>query len=145
MNIGGACVPCMTLSTTLVLHLTVTWPWKNKNPIWYAQLILNSVALVSVRRLLSTDLTKTLVSSFVLSQIDYCNSLLYGCPQYLFNKLQKVQNNAARLVTRVGLPESDHKLSLLILLLSTRCPLNHEYSTNSKHIKDWKERLFIMT
>ena len=56
----------------------------------------------SVRHLLSTDATKTLVSAFVLSRLDYSNSLLFGCPQYLLNKLQKVQNNAARLVLRVS-------------------------------------------
>ena len=60
----------------------------------------------SIRHLLSTDATKTLVSAFVLSLLDYCNSLLFGCPQYLLHKLQKVQNNAARLVLRVS--KTDH-------------------------------------
>ena len=60
----------------------------------------------SIRHLLSTDATKTLVSAFVLSRLDYCNSLLFGCPQYLLNKLQKVQSNAARLVLRVS--TTDH-------------------------------------
>ena len=60
----------------------------------------------SIRHLLSTDATKTLLSSFVLSRLDYCNSLLFGRPQYLLNKLQKNQNNAARLVLSVS--ETDH-------------------------------------
>ena len=60
----------------------------------------------SIRHLLSTDATNTLVSAFVLSRLDYCNSLLLGCPQYLLNKLQKVQNNAARLVLRFS--KTDH-------------------------------------
>ena len=55
----------------------------------------------SIRHLLSTDATETF-SAFVLSRLDYCNALLFGCPQYLLNKLQKVQNNAARLVLRVS-------------------------------------------
>ena len=46
----------------------------------------------SIRHHLSTDATKTIVSAFVLSRLDYCNSLLFGCPQHLLNKLQKVQN-----------------------------------------------------
>ena len=54
----------------------------------------------SVRHYLSTDATKTLVCAFVLSKIDYCNSLLAGLPQYLLRKLQRIQNNAARLVLR---------------------------------------------
>ena len=60
----------------------------------------------SIHYLLSTDATKTFVSAFVLSCLDYCNSLLFGCPQNLLNKLQKVQNNAARLVQRVY--KTDH-------------------------------------
>ena len=54
----------------------------------------------SVRHLLSDEVTKTLISAFVLSRFDYCNSLLAGCPKYLLFKLQKVQNSAARLVLR---------------------------------------------
>ena len=38
--------------------------------------------------------------AFVLSRLDYGNSLLAGCPKYLLSKLQKVQNNAARLIFR---------------------------------------------
>ena len=54
----------------------------------------------SIRHLLATQATQTLVFSLVLS-LDYCNSLLSGCPQYLLDKLQKVQNAAARRVCKV--------------------------------------------
>ena len=54
----------------------------------------------SVRHLLSAEATKTLVCSLVLSRLDYCNSLLAGSPKCLLNRLQKVQNSAARLVCR---------------------------------------------
>ena len=50
--------------------------------------------------------TQNLVCSHVLSRIDYCNSLLSGCPQYLLDTLQKVQNAAARLVCKAK--KSDH-------------------------------------
>jgi len=42
----------------------------------------------------------TKVECFVTCRIDYCNSLLYGLPDYQLAKLQRVQNWAARLVYR---------------------------------------------
>ena len=36
-----------------------------------------------------------------LSRLDYCKSPLSGSPQYLLNKIQKVQNNTACFVLRV--------------------------------------------
>ena len=56
----------------------------------------------STRHLLTADATKILVSAFVLSRLDYCNSLLAGCPQTVLSKLQKLQNYAARLVLRTS-------------------------------------------
>ena len=60
----------------------------------------------SIRSYLTTDATKTLISAFVLSRLDYCNGLFVNCPAETLDKLQRVQNNAARLVLRV--PRSDH-------------------------------------
>ena len=54
----------------------------------------------AIRHYLSEDVTKKLLCAFVLSRLDYCNSLLAGCPKYLLSKLQKVQNNTARLISR---------------------------------------------
>ena len=45
---------------------------------------------------------KKLLWAFALSRLDYCNSLLAGCPKYLLSKLRKVQNTAARLVFRTS-------------------------------------------
>ena len=43
----------------------------------------------SICHFLSQDALKTLISAFVLSRIDYCNSLLAGCPKQLIHKLKK--------------------------------------------------------
>ena len=60
----------------------------------------------AIRHFLSVEATKTLVSAFILSRLDYCNGLLINCPHDLIQRLQKVQNSAARLVLRV--PRRDH-------------------------------------
>jgi hypothetical protein len=54
----------------------------------------------TIRHILTIQATKTLVSSFVLSRLDYGNCLLAGIPDSLLKKLQKVQNCAARLILR---------------------------------------------
>ena len=49
---------------------------------------------------MSTNAANKLVVSLVLSELDYCNSLLAGLPDNKRNKLQSMQNQAARLVIR---------------------------------------------
>ncbi len=41
-----------------------------------------------------------LINVFITSRLDYCNALLGGCSACLINKLQMVQNAAARVLTR---------------------------------------------
>ena len=52
----------------------------------------------SIRRSLTSDARKTLVNAFVMSRLDYCNSLCHGINEGLLNKLQHIQNAGARLV-----------------------------------------------
>jgi len=49
---------------------------------------------------------KQLVHTFVISRLDYCNSILAGLPQDLLSQLQRVQNAAASFV--LGLQPRDH-------------------------------------
>ncbi|KAI5629080.1 hypothetical protein C0J50_10534, partial [Silurus asotus] len=53
-----------------------------------------------LRNMLSISDAEKLVYAFMTSRIDYCNALLGGCPASLINKLQLVQNAAARVLTR---------------------------------------------
>jgi hypothetical protein len=53
-----------------------------------------------IRQYLDNKSTETLVHAFVTSRLDYCNSVLYGLPVSQLSRLQRVQNTAARLVTR---------------------------------------------
>ena len=56
-----------------------------------------------IRRYLTTDAAKKVVNSLVTTRLDYCNSLLYGIPGRLLARLQKVQNTAARIVSRTSI------------------------------------------
>ena len=56
----------------------------------------------SIRQYLSVEATKTLVSSLVLSRLDYCNAVLAGCPQVLLDKIQRVINCSARLIYKAS-------------------------------------------
>ncbi|KAI5607960.1 hypothetical protein C0J50_6957, partial [Silurus asotus] len=53
-----------------------------------------------LRNMLSISDAEKLVHAFMTSRLDYCNALLGGCPASLINKLQLVQNAAARVLTR---------------------------------------------
>ena len=87
-----------TLGVTLDVHLTMIT--NVVNLVKTADFQLRHIN--STSHYLSVDETKMRVSAFVLLRLDYCNSFLCGYPQYLINRLQKVQNNAARLILKIS-------------------------------------------
>ena len=62
--------------------------------------------IAKVRHILSQNDAEKLVHAFVTSRLDYCNSLLSGCPRKSLKCLQLVQNAAARVLT--GTKRRDH-------------------------------------
>ena len=56
--------------------------------------------LSRIRMYIDKDACKRAVHGLVLSRLDYCNSILADLPVALLDKLQKLQNRAARLVLR---------------------------------------------
>ena len=58
--------------------------------------------LSSIRHYLTTEATKSAINALVTSRLDYCNSLLVNLPASQILRLQRVQNNAARLITRTS-------------------------------------------
>ena len=48
--------------------------------------------IAKIRPHLDTKSAQLIVQALVLSNINYCNSLLVGSPQYQLNKLQHIQN-----------------------------------------------------
>ena len=55
-----------------------------------------------IRKFLSCDLTKFLILTFVISRLEYCNSLLYGVSDYMIRTMQRVQTRAACLLLYQG-------------------------------------------
>ena len=67
--------------------------------------------ITNIKKSIDIETPKTLVSSFILSRLDYCNSLLAGISKDKLNRLRRVQNSAARLILKV--PRSEHITPLL--------------------------------
>ena len=53
-----------------------------------------------IRKYLTPNSAKIIVQALIVSKLYYCNSLLYGLPSYLIQKLQHIQNSAACLITQ---------------------------------------------
>ena len=54
--------------------------------------------LGQIRKYLTKDAACSLVHAFITSKLDYLNSLLHGIPDNLIEKLQLIQNQAAKLI-----------------------------------------------
>ena len=87
---------------TLDFHLTVNAYVPNFARTCYYELR----RLASIRRLLASTATATLVFAFVLSRIDNCNSLPDGSTHDVTSNLQRMQNYAARVI--LCLPKSSN-------------------------------------
>ena len=85
------------LGFTLDCHLTMDEYVSNIAQTCYFELR----RLASIRRFLTSTATATIVSAFVLSRIDYCNSLLFGSTHDVTSHLQRIQNYAARVILRL--------------------------------------------
>ena len=59
-----------------------------------------------IKKYLSKDYLARVVNAFVIPHLDYCNGVLYGLPKSQLDKLQRIQNVAARPVS--GVRKQDH-------------------------------------
>ena len=106
ITIGNAQIPfkkyVKNLGFILDCHLTMNAHVSNIARTCYFELR----RLASIRRFLTSTATSTLVSAFVLSRIDYCNSLLFGSTHDVTSHLQRMQNYAARIIWRLPMSSS---------------------------------------
>uniref|UniRef100_A0A8P4JV61 Reverse transcriptase domain-containing protein n=1 Tax=Dicentrarchus labrax TaxID=13489 RepID=A0A8P4JV61_DICLA len=77
--------------------------------------------ITKIRHILSQTDAEKLIHAFVTSRLDYCNSLLSGCPNKSIKTLQLIQNAAARVLT--GTRKRDHISPVLASLhwLPVKC------------------------
>ena len=57
----------------------------------------------SIRRFLPRDVLQGIVTALVLSNLDYCNALLSGITAHQLQRLQRIQNWAARMISGIKL------------------------------------------
>lgn len=100
INIGGVTIPptqtARDLGVVVDNHLKLN---KHVNNICKsASFAIKNIG--KIRNYLTQADCERLIHAFVTSKLDSCNSILYGLPDTELNKLQRIQNTAARLVTK---------------------------------------------
>jgi len=80
---------------------------------------------------------QSLIVALVLSRLVYCNRVLFGLPANLIQRLQSVQNAAARLIFRIR--RSEHITPALISLHWLRIPdllqtVSYDVSIHPQHL-----------
>ena len=58
----------------------------------------NLQKIKSIRQYIDMDMCKLLVDSLVTSHLDYCNCILSGAYGYVIRKLERIQNQSAKLI-----------------------------------------------
>ena len=58
-------------------------------------------AIGRIRNLLTVDATAQLIYALITSRLDLCNSILYNLPNKQIERLQRIQNQAARMLKRI--------------------------------------------
>ena len=53
-----------------------------------------------IRNLLTFDTTAQLIQALITTRLDFCNSFLYNLPNNKIERLQRIQNQAARMLKR---------------------------------------------
>ena len=59
-----------------------------------------------IRNLLSYNACSTIIHALISCRLDYCNSLLYIVPTHKTDRLQRLQNQCARMLTKS--PRREH-------------------------------------
>lgn len=100
VNVGNSAIQCSSSAR----NLGVIFDRELKLGTHVSQIIKSSYfhlrSIGKIRRYLNDKTCKLVISSLILSRLDYCNSLLSTASLTQILRLQKLQNNAARLLMR---------------------------------------------
>ena len=97
--ISSQSVPLLII---LASSLTLTCLSLIKSILYPNLVIFISETSVGIRHLLPLSTATALANSLVSSKLDYCNSLYSGISQANLNKLQRIQNSLARVITNTS-------------------------------------------
>ena len=81
--------------------------------LWMNRLLLKSAFyhlhnIAKIKKFISFQHCETLIHEFITSKLDYCNSVLSGVSKNQTQRLQDVQNSAARLLTGTSQHDKIH-------------------------------------
>ena len=111
-DIGGSCIPFQTTVTYLGVHLDQTLSMKQHISSLCHTTFLALRRIASIRPFLSSSSTEKFVASMITSRLDYCNATFASVADEQIVRIQKIQNNAARLILKKK-SKRDHVIPLL--------------------------------
>ncbi len=109
-DIDGSCIPFQTTVTYLGVHLDQTLSMKQHISSLCRTTFLALRRIASIRPFLSNSSTEKLVASMITSRLDYCNATFAGVADEQIARIEKIQNNAARLILKKSLGSSTERL-----------------------------------
>jgi exonuclease III len=111
ISIGDACISVATNARNIGFFFDQTMNLEKQINLTCQSAWFHLRNIAKIRQYLDLASTECLVHAFITSKLDFNNSLLQGLPDILLNKLQIIQNAAARIVT--GASKRDHITPIL--------------------------------
>jgi len=122
-----------TFSKNRIGLLSKYSPWIGTYPTSSVPATLIICALRHIRPRLIIDVAKSFAVCIVGSRLDYCNSLFYSTSQRNFDRLQRVKNSLARVVTQASRRSSATELHICLFITH----LCYDLLVNSKLICEY--------
>ena len=110
-DIDESCIPFQTYVTYLGVHLDQTLSMKQHISRLCHTTFLALRSIAFIRPFLSNSSIEKLIASMITSRLVYCNATFAGVADEQIAHIQKIQNNAARLILKKS--KRDHVTPLL--------------------------------